>query len=66
MRHLFTYRYHLAVGLILLVFVANLFVDIMEVDAAQYAEISREMAETGSYLQVFERGKDGVERGILW
>lgn len=65
MRHLFTYRYHLAVGLILLVFVANLFVDIMEVDAAQYAEISREMAETGSYLQVFERGKDYLDKPPL-
>lgn len=46
-------------------FIANLFVDVMEIDAAQYAEISREMAETNSYLQVYERGQDYLDKPPL-
>lgn len=37
-------------------------VDVMDVDAAQYAEMSREMAQTGSYLQVYDRGKDYLDK----
>ena len=33
-------------------------VGIMDIDASQYAEISREMMESGSYLQLFDLGKD--------
>lgn len=49
----------------LAVYVAGLFLDIMEVDAAQYASISREMAETGNYLQVFIRGQDYLDKPPL-
>lgn len=34
----------------------------MEVDATQYAEISREMAETGSYLEVYQYGMDYLDK----
>lgn len=37
-------------------------VDIMDIDASQYAEISREMARSGSYLQVFDRGADYLDK----
>lgn len=37
-------------------------VDVMDIDAAQYAEISREMKETGSYLQIFDRGRDYLDK----
>ncbi|MCB0698326.1 MAG: glycosyltransferase family 39 protein [Chitinophagales bacterium] len=37
-------------------------VGIMDIDASQYAEISREMAETGSYLQLFDRGIDYLDK----
>jgi len=37
-------------------------VDVMDVDAAQYAEMSREMAQSGSYLQVYDRGKDYLDK----
>lgn len=37
-------------------------VDVMDVDAAQYAEMSREMAQTGSYLQVYDRDKDYLDK----
>ena len=65
MRHLFPYRYHLSVLLIVLAYAANLFVDVMEIDAAQYAEISREMAEIGNCLKVFERGRDYLDKPPL-
>ena len=49
----------------LAVYGAGLLVDIMEVDAAQYASLSREMAETGSYLEVYHRGKDYLDKPPL-
>lgn len=56
------YRYHLLFGGMGLVYFFNLFIDIMEVDAAQYASISREMSESGSYLHVYEHGKDYLDK----
>lgn len=44
------------------VYMAGLLVDVMEVDAAQYASLSREMAETGSYLEVHHRGSDYLDK----
>ncbi|NCU04184.1 MAG: hypothetical protein GXC73_09385, partial [Chitinophagaceae bacterium] len=37
-------------------------VDTMDVDASQYATISREMKESGSYLQVYEQGKEYLDK----
>ena len=37
-------------------------VDIMDIDASQYAEISREMMKSGDYLHVFDRGKDYLDK----
>jgi 4-amino-4-deoxy-L-arabinose transferase-like glycosyltransferase len=37
-------------------------VDIMDIDATQYAEISREMAESGSYLEIYDRGNDYLDK----
>lgn len=37
-------------------------VDMMDIDATQYAEISREMAESGSYLQLYDRGNDYLDK----
>ena len=43
----------------------NLFIDIMDVDAAQFASIAREMVEKGSYLEVYHRGKDYLDKPPL-
>ncbi len=40
-------------------------VDVMDVDSAQYASISREMADSGSYLQVYNGGKDYLDKPPL-
>lgn len=37
-------------------------VDTMDVDASQYASMSREMMESGSYLQVYEQGRDYLDK----
>jgi 4-amino-4-deoxy-L-arabinose transferase-like glycosyltransferase len=50
------------------VYAAGLSLDVMDVDSAQYAEMSREMLETGSFLQIFERGRDYLDKPplIFW
>ncbi len=47
------------------VFVCGLFVDMMDVDATQYASISREMTENGSYLAVKNHGVDYLDKPPL-
>lgn len=50
------------------VFGVGLFIDIMDVDAAQYAAMSREMAETGNYLEIYHAGTDYLDKPplIFW
>lgn len=47
---------------IILVYLCGLPIDIMEVDAAQYATISYEMHESGNYLQIYCRGYDYLDK----
>lgn len=37
-------------------------VDVMDVDASQYAEISREMMVSGDYLHIYDRGVDYLDK----
>ena len=37
-------------------------IPLMDIDAAQYAMISREMLERNSFLQIFENGKDYLDK----
>jgi 4-amino-4-deoxy-L-arabinose transferase-like glycosyltransferase len=39
--------------------------DVLEIDSAQYAELAREMLASGSYLQVFDRGRDYLDKPPL-
>ncbi|MEO6132081.1 MAG: hypothetical protein ABIQ02_09555 [Saprospiraceae bacterium] len=54
----YAFRYQIAIGLITFISIINLTIDIMELDASQYASIALEMSHNGSYLQVFRRGED--------
>ena len=47
---------------ILIIYFLNLFIDVMEVDAAQYVSISLEMFRNGSYLKVFHRNADYLDK----
>jgi 4-amino-4-deoxy-L-arabinose transferase-like glycosyltransferase len=45
------------------VYVAGVFmIPLMDIDAAQYASISREMLARNSFLQVFDLGKDYLDK----
>ncbi|TND08406.1 MAG: PMT family glycosyltransferase, 4-amino-4-deoxy-L-arabinose transferase [Bacteroidetes bacterium] len=47
------------------VFICGLGVDVMDVDASQYASMSRLMHETGNYLQVQDRDHDYLDKPPL-
>lgn len=49
-------------GLIMLTCFIAVGVDTMDQDASQYASMSREMKESGQYLQVFEQGQDYLDK----
>lgn len=53
---------------ILLVYAIGLWVPVMEVDAAQYASMSREMLERGDFLHLYNRGNDYLDKPplIFW
>jgi len=44
---------------------AGLFIPVMNVDAAQYASMAREMEATGSFLKVYNRGIDYLDKPPL-
>ena len=48
--------------LLSIVYLLAIDVDTMDVDASQYASMSREMMESGSYLQVYEQGRDYLDK----
>ncbi|HEX8061209.1 MAG TPA: glycosyltransferase family 39 protein [Cyclobacteriaceae bacterium] len=53
---------------ILVIYIIGMFIDVMEVDAAQYATMSLEMTQTGNYLQLHSRGEDYIDKPpmIFW
>jgi len=58
-------KYYLLFVPILIVYLIGMFNDIMEVDASQYAAMSREMMETGNYFQLQDRGTDYLDKPPL-
>ena len=62
---IYHYRYHFLFALLAILSFVNLTIDIMDVDAAQYASISSEMSQTGNYLQVYHRGNDYLDKPPL-
>jgi len=58
-------KYRLIFGGIGIIYFLNLFIDIMDVDAAQYASISMEMSQNGSYLEVYHLGSDYLDKPPL-
>lgn len=58
-------KYYILLILAMLVYIANMLVDVMLVDAAQYAEMSWEMFSTGSYLKVYNLGANYLDKPPL-
>ena len=50
------------IGTLAILYLLSIDVDTMDVDASQYASMSREMMESGSYLQVYEQGRDYLDK----
>lgn len=55
----------LLILLALVIYVAGLQLNIMDVDSAQYASISQEMEQSGSYLEVKNKGQDYLDKPPL-
>ncbi len=53
---------NLIFALTALVYALGLFIDVMDIDSAQYAELSREMLESGSFLEVYLLGHDYLDK----
>lgn len=53
---------------VIIVYLIGMFIDVMEIDAAQYATMSLEMTQTGNYLQLYSRGQDYIDKPplIFW
>lgn len=61
----YTYRYPLLFIGLLLIYFMNMLLDVMELDAAQYANISMEMSYNKSFLEVYYRGNDYLDKPPL-
>lgn len=59
---------YLPYGLIILAYVAGMCVELMEIDATQYATMSRSMLRTGEYLQIWDKGRAYLDKPplIFW
>ena len=58
------YLYYIIASIVVYV-VGSIFIPLMEVDAVQYANISREMLKNKSFLQIFDQGKDYLDKPPL-
>jgi len=47
---------------IIIYILGSLFIPLMEIDSVQYANISREMLQNKSFLQIFDQGKDYLDK----
>ncbi len=62
-RLLITYRQYLLLLVpVMIVYGCGWGIPLMEVDAVQYANISREMARSGNYLEVYDAGADYLDK----
>ncbi|UBM59113.1 glycosyltransferase family 39 protein [Marinilongibacter aquaticus] len=61
-------RLYIALLAIFIVYICFMFIDVMDADAAQYAFMGLEMLQNKSYLQVFLRGTDYLDKPplIFW
>jgi len=57
--------YFILIAVCCLLYIPGMMVDVMEVDAAQYASMSVEMLHTGNYLQIYEQGQDYLDKPPL-
>ncbi len=61
----YRYRYSIFFIFIGFIYCCNLFIQVMDIDAAQYASLAREMLENGNFLHVYLRGEDYLDKPPL-
>jgi 4-amino-4-deoxy-L-arabinose transferase-like glycosyltransferase len=49
-------------AVIIIIYLIGFGIDVMDIDAAQYASMSREMLASGHFLQVYDFGKDYLDK----
>jgi 4-amino-4-deoxy-L-arabinose transferase-like glycosyltransferase len=54
--------WNIVFGLTMLVYLAGLYIPIMEPDAAVYAQVSMEMHDRGDYLSIYHKGVDWLDK----
>lgn len=52
-------------GMILMAYLAGMVVDLIEIDATQYATMSRQMFQTGDYLHIWDKGRSYLDKPPL-
>ncbi|HMG15115.1 MAG TPA: glycosyltransferase family 39 protein [Saprospiraceae bacterium] len=57
--------WYAAWAIVAVAYIAGLFIDIMDIDAAQYALIAKEMYHNHSYLEVYLQGSDYLDKPPL-
>jgi len=62
---IYKYRYFILFTSILLVYFFNMYIDVMEIDTAQYALISMEMSFTKSFIHIYQQGRDYLDKPPL-
>jgi len=53
------------IGCIIIYIVGSITIPLMEIDSVQYANISREMLVHKNFLQIFDQGKDYLDKPPL-
>ncbi|MDQ3140990.1 MAG: glycosyltransferase family 39 protein [Bacteroidota bacterium] len=54
--------FYTILGLSIVCYLINAFLPVMEIDSAQYAEMSREMWHSKSFLHIYDGGKDYLDK----
>ncbi len=58
------YLYYIIISIIIYI-LGSIFIPLMEIDSVQYANISREMLQNKSFLQIFDQGIDYLDKPPL-
>jgi len=62
------HKYYWAFAILFIIYLIGFGIDVMDIDAAQYASMSREMLQTGNYLQLYDVGKEYLDKPpfLMW
>ncbi|HEX2899903.1 MAG TPA: glycosyltransferase family 39 protein, partial [Bacteroidia bacterium] len=59
------FRKYVPYAILLLAYIAGMWIDVMEIDAAQYAAMGRDMMRSGDYLHLYDHGHGYLDKPPL-